>query len=329
MPSIFSWSTTASENATADTSVNWAEGQSPSTVNNSARAMMQRVAELLKDMGGVAVAGGTANAITLATESPWTALKDGLIVTFRASAANTDETTMNVNTTSTKPIVKVTSAGEAVLSGGEIQDNGIYELVYSTDLNGAAGAWLLMNPTPLPVSEVNTGDIVARGSSTVKSGYLACDGAAVSRTTYAALFAEIGTEWGEGDGSTTFNVPDLEDEFLRGASSTRPVGTSETDALKSHLHDNGTLATASAGLHGHPVRYANDGGDNTDENGGITFQAGGVANYPAFTGTPTDTRGQQIGGAGAHTHTVTGSTASTGDTETRPRNKAVLWVIKT
>lgn len=53
------------------------------------------------------------------------------------------------------------------------------------------------------------GVIKSFGGTTAPTGYLLCDGAAVSRTTYANLFAAIGTNWGEGDGSTTFNVPDL------------------------------------------------------------------------------------------------------------------------
>jgi hypothetical protein len=53
------------------------------------------------------------------------------------------------------------------------------------------------------------GTIILFGSTTVQTGYLLCNGAAVSRTTYADLFAKIGTTWGSGDGSTTFNVPSL------------------------------------------------------------------------------------------------------------------------
>lgn len=56
---------------------------------------------------------------------------------------------------------------------------------------------------------VPAGTVLATGRSTAPSGYLMCDGAAVSRTTYADLFTAIGTAYGAGDGSTTFNLPDL------------------------------------------------------------------------------------------------------------------------
>jgi microcystin-dependent protein len=61
------------------------------------------------------------------------------------------------------------------------------------------------------VEGVNTGIILPWSDSTAPTGFLECDGTAVNRTTYANLFAAIGTTWGVGDGSTTFNVPDLTD----------------------------------------------------------------------------------------------------------------------
>ncbi|SVB74383.1 uncharacterized protein METZ01_LOCUS227237 [marine metagenome] len=63
------------------------------------------------------------------------------------------------------------------------------------------------------------GSIIPIGMATVPTGFLLCDGTAVSRTTYAVLFAAISTTWGAGDSSTTFNVPDLEGMFLRGTGS--------------------------------------------------------------------------------------------------------------
>lgn len=69
------------------------------------------------------------------------------------------------------------------------------------------------------------GTIFAYGGSTNPEGALLCNGAAVSRTMYADLFDVIGTTWGAGDGSTTFNLPRSEDLVLQGASALNPVGT--------------------------------------------------------------------------------------------------------
>jgi phage-related tail fiber protein len=71
------------------------------------------------------------------------------------------------------------------------------------------------------VSEVGKISMFAR--STAPSGYLKCNGAAISRTTYEALFSAIGTTFGAGDGSTTFNIPDLRGEFIRGWDDARGV----------------------------------------------------------------------------------------------------------
>lgn len=66
-------------------------------------------------------------------------------------------------------------------------------------------------------ADAPVGSISAFGGSAAPSGWLLCQGQAVSRTTYAELFSVIGTAFGSGDGSTTFNIPDLRGEFLRGA----------------------------------------------------------------------------------------------------------------
>jgi len=69
------------------------------------------------------------------------------------------------------------------------------------------------------------GVIIPFAGTSVPTGYLLCNGAAVSRTNYANLFAAIGTLYGAGDGSTTFNLPDARDRVLQGASGTRSVGS--------------------------------------------------------------------------------------------------------
>lgn len=66
------------------------------------------------------------------------------------------------------------------------------------------------------VARTPAGVVLMHAASTAPTGWLECNGAAVSRTTYATLFAAIGTTWGAGDGSTTFHLPDLRGEFVRG-----------------------------------------------------------------------------------------------------------------
>lgn len=141
--------------------------------------------------------------------------------------------------------------------------------------------------------------------SSAPSGWLKADGSAVSRTTYAALFAAIGTTFGAGNGTTNFNIPDLRGEFIRGWDDARAVdtgrvfGSAQSDEIK---------------LHGHPYRSGTASVSSPDGTGGFQRDGSNATNYSAYTGTPSATTGQQIGGAGG--------------TETRPRNIALLACIK-
>lgn len=90
--------------------------------------------------------------------------------------------------------------------------------------NIATTPWVegkLTNATP-------TGTVISFAGSTAPSGYLICDGAAISRTTYANLFNVISTKYGTGDGSTTFNLPNLTDKFIQGS---KTVGTVKSAGL--------------------------------------------------------------------------------------------------
>lgn len=95
-------------------------------------------------------------------------------------------------------------------------------------------------PVTPAVSDSPVGVIQAFGSDTAPMGWLICDGSAVSRTGYAALFAVIGTTWGVGDGSTTFNLPDGQGRFFIGEDGvTYSVGNTggSTSASLAHTHD--------------------------------------------------------------------------------------------
>ena len=96
--------------------------------------------------------------------------------------------------------------------------------------------------TGMHTSGSPAGTILPCGNATALPGTLLCQGQAVSRTTYAALFAAIGTAYGVGDGSTTFNLPNTQGYFLRGAGTTgiysTTRGTVQDDRLQGHRHAN-------------------------------------------------------------------------------------------
>jgi len=91
-----------------------------------------------------------------------------------------------------------------------------------------------------PVSPAPTGSVIMFGSVTPPSGWVVCNGAAISRTTQAALFAVIGTSFGVGDGSTTFNVPNMTGRFPRHQSPPGGTGGADnhphTHSMAQHKH---------------------------------------------------------------------------------------------
>ena len=102
-----------------------------------------------------------------------------------------------------------------------LYDNNLYKCIQA---NGASST--VVAPTDstywdqIPSSaQIPPGIVLTFGGSTVPEGFLICNGAAISRTTYEKLFAAIGTLYGAGDGETTFNLPDLRDRFIEGAGS--------------------------------------------------------------------------------------------------------------
>jgi len=166
------------------------------------------------------------------------------------------------------------------------------------------------------IEGVLAGLILPFANTSVPSGFLACDGAAVSRSTYATLFTAIASVWGAGDGSSTFNVPDLRGAFLRGTGSHgtsnmakgtdfagAAVGAFENDQTQDHRHN---LETESKGV-GHTSLGAN-------------------ANYREVQYIRSHDFGVWLSAGNPQTNNSQG-TPRTGD-ETRPFNASILYCIK-
>ena len=179
---------------------------------------------------------------------------------------------------------------------------------------------------------VPTGSVFMFATTSPPSGYLKCNGAAVSRTTYAALFAVIGTTHGAGNGSSTFNVPDLRGEFVRGwddgrgVDSGRNFGTAQGDNNKQHNHSASASTSISPSVHNHVIP-GDDQLANANGVGGWSNRTTGNFNY--------DAKSQSGAGRIYRTSDAT-SSASTSVTvnnsaagEARPRNIAMMFVIKT
>ena len=173
-----------------------------------------------------------------------------------------------------------------------------------------AGAIATTNLTNAP-NPIVAGTVAYVGMNSVPTGWLRCNGAAVSRTVYSALFEAIGTTYGTGDGSTTFNLPDLRGEFIRGfddgrgVDSGRSMGSSQASQMQSHSH--GLMGASGTGT----TRGLREGTSRNVQGGDGTTSRG----YQSTAPTGGEALIQATGG-------------TTNGSETRPRSLAMLAVIK-
>ena len=211
---ISEWSSTPANNTDVG-GIDINEGCAPSGINNAIREVMSQVKDMQAGLdgdnftvggnlsvtgtstltGAVTATGGVTGAITSSsatiTGGSITGITD-LAVADGGTGASTLTGVVIGNGTSAMTAVAPSTSGNVLTSNGT--------------------AWT----SAAPVDPVPSGAVMHFAMSSAPTGWLKANGAAVSRTTYASLFSAIGTTFGSGDGSTTFNVPDLRGEFTRG-----------------------------------------------------------------------------------------------------------------
>lgn len=159
------------------------------------------------------------------------------------------------------------------------------------------------------------GTIVAYSGTTAPPGWLKCNGANVSRATYAALFAVIGTTHGAGDGRTTFTLPDIRNEFIRGLDdgrgldSSRALGSKQTARLPQHSHGVGFMI-------GDDMRFAK---------AGVNYNIDSGKDFYLSAGANSTTSVERYSGNGQRVETIA-TYGMTGDLA--PSNIAELYIIK-
>jgi microcystin-dependent protein len=198
------WSRVAANNATADANVGWSEGQAPSSVNDSARAMMASAAGVRDDIAGAIVTGGTSTAYTVTSYQIFStlALMSGHMIAFTPHTTNGATVTLNVDGLGAKALRS--STGVELLAGTLIAGT-----PYTATYNNSDAVWYLHNFYGNPYNVPLGGAMPFIGSTAPNSSFVFPYGQAISRTTYATLFSLVSTTYGVGNGSTTFNVPDL------------------------------------------------------------------------------------------------------------------------
>ena len=169
----------------------------------------------------------------------------------------------------------------------------------------------------------------------IPSGFLPCDGSAVSRITYANLFTAIGVTHGYGDQSTTFNVPDYRGRFLRGTDA-QGVGAANRDhdaTLRTAMQIGGNLGNAVGSIQSQAtakngIALSDPGHEHT------LYLEGGIANAGPYsaawrTTAPPNPLIAVTGGGQGISASTTGVSLTTGDAETRPINAYINFIIKT
>ena len=178
--------------------------------------------------GNYAIDSGVTNALVIATQPPIAQLYKGMEVTFKATTANTGACTLNAGT-GVLPLVR---SDGAALESGDIITGSVYTAIYDAV---SASFWLTApvasQYSVAPSFSVPTGAVLPYGGASAPTGFLLCTGSAVSRTTYAALFAVISTTFGSGDGSTTFNVPQLNKRTVLGPTDLSTPNVGDSDGL--------------------------------------------------------------------------------------------------
>lgn len=220
---------------------------------------------------------------------------------------------------------------EVVIDGASMGKNALKAVPYALEADTAS------NPAPgsaiaalVPPGTINAYGGVVSSTVAPPPGWLLCNGSAVSRTQYAALFSAIGTSFGGGDGATTFNLPDLRGRFLRGVDQgagndpdrasrgAMAVGGNSGDAV-------GTVEGSQFGSHAHGV---NDPGHTHGPSAGNVFVTWNFVTVNGDFGSIANPGGAAVDSSNIAASQTGISIQNSGGAETRPVNANVNYIIK-
>jgi microcystin-dependent protein len=262
------------------------EGMAPSGLNDVLRAH-QGAIKRWYDWTIPKTTGGTSTAYTLSYSVAPGALVDGMTHLVQFHTANGNAPTLNVNALGAIPLQYYSSGAWRAVPANLFDTDTICPVAYTA----AAGAYRL-----LMVGRGETGDVIPTARSTAPAGHLMCYGQAISRTAYAGLFAALGGQYGTGDGSTTFNLPDLRGRVaagkddMGGSAANRITGTTVPNspvlgATGGSQTETASLTGSTSGALGVSVTGTTGPPDQTQGTSGSDNQSATINHAHNFTGT--------------------------------------------
>lgn len=200
---FWQWSKSAGANANADPSINFAEGMSPSSVNDSARALMARAAEYRDDIGGGIILGGTASAYIAGTSQGLASTpNNGQRLAFTVVVTNNAGATLTVDGGNTFAILTATSVP---VPAGVLVANATYNASFNVGANG----WLLSDFYGNSVTVPLGGLVPYTGATAPNGNFVFAAGQCLSTTTYAAYWALLGSPGSGSCAGGQFRIIDL------------------------------------------------------------------------------------------------------------------------
>lgn len=196
MGSVYDWSTTAGSNGNSDASVNFAEGQLPPTLNNSARAVMARMAAWLKQLGAAITHGGSSNAytLTLPTGHQITAYATGMRFLWKPNGNSSGVVTLNVDGVGAKKVFLEDGSTQATT--GHILSGRLIDVVYDATLDSATGGFQVVGPSialgAQPLDALLTAIAALTTADDRMLDFTGSDTVAV--VTYATVLSNIGAQ---------------------------------------------------------------------------------------------------------------------------------------
>ena len=279
------------------------EGMSPSGVNDTIRAVMGALKRWF-NWSSPKVTAGSATAYTLTYGVAPGALIDGTTHVVQFHAGNGPGATLNVNGLGAKPLYAYSAGAWYQAPPAFFDVATVCRVVY----DAGTGAYRLLMPGAAP-----TGTVVPFAGAVAPAGYLLAFGQAVSRTSYPGLFAVIGGTYGSGDGSTTFNLPDLRGLVVAGKDN---MGGLNANRLSSVMASTTLGAGGGTETHAHGVGVSvSIGGTASGALSGIAISSTSAEVAAANSGTGAAARDHDHFVSVSGTLTVAGGGAGSGSSD--------------